>query len=129
MTMVDDTCRNLQPQGVDGELAMYMIIGAVDYWNQTSDERRIDLSIDPSDAILPELLWTQTPIPTETAEPTPAVPTPTEQPGSPTAVPPTETLAPTATATPSASPDASPDASPAGSPIGPVATATTTPVA
>jgi hypothetical protein len=122
LSLVDDTCRNLQPQGVEGEPQMYMIIGAVEYWNQTSDERRIDLSIEASDAIPVELLWTQTPIPTETVVPTPTVPPPTEGPASPTAVPSTETVAPTSTAMPTVTPIASPDASPAGSPTGNVST-------
>jgi hypothetical protein len=124
LTTIDAACRLFQPQGVQGSPDMYTIIGVVDYWNRTSGERRIDLSIEPSDAILAELLWTPTPIPTATveptatSEPTSTVPVPTEPPASPTPIPPTETPAPTSTASPTVITISSPDASPAGSPTG-----------
>jgi hypothetical protein len=115
----DGSCHIFQPQGIEGQVDMLAVIGAVEFYNETSDERRITLSIEPSDNLPPELFWTPTPTVTATVEPTMTVEaTATIEAASPTAGLPTETAVPTVTATiESGSPDASPDVSPgAGSP-------------
>ena len=115
---VDGACRSLEPQGVEGQPEIWEIVGHAFLRNEISEERQIDIDIDPSDALLPAFLWTPTPVPTATVEPTPTVPVPTEPPASPTPVPPTETPpAPASPPTDAASPRASPafapeDASP-----------------
>src|SRR5688500_121185 len=118
--VVDGACRIFQPQGVEGQKGIWAIVGQAYVRNQISEERQINIDIEPREAIPPAFLWTPTVAPSATVEPTPTVPAPTALPASPTAVP------PTATPPLPASPDASPDASPAADAPAPLATATAT---
>ena len=114
----DGTCLNLQPQGPTGELDMYMVLGAVEWFNRNTEQRRIETEFIESDNIRPEILATITPVPTasvpvtETPVPpaTPVVetPVPTE---TPTATP-EPTVTPAGVGAGTGSPVASPDASP-----------------
>lgn len=89
--LVDGTCRNLQPQGPQGEIEMYTVLGVVDWYNHKTGQRRIEVDISESDSIPAAILATVTPTPA------PTVPM-TETPVDP-ATPVVETPVPTATAT------------------------------
>jgi hypothetical protein len=114
LNLVDGNCRNLVPQGPAGELDMYTVFGAVEWYNQKTGQRRIDIDINENSGIPESILATVTPVPTPTVPVTetpvtPATPIPEE---------PTATPAPTGTPTApvvvdGASPAASPLASPA----------------
>ena len=123
----DGACHLLQPQGVEGQPDIYTVVGAIDYYNATSDGRQIDLTYDERDDLRAELFWTPSPVPTVTVEPTATVPIPTDVPASPTALPATETPAPTGTPTPPVL-LGSPQASPARSPVVPQPAPTETPL-
>jgi hypothetical protein len=68
----DGTCREL-PKGADNVDVAYMIIGVVEVYNNTHDER-VSITYHLTD-VLPEFLVTSTPTPTETPVPT-VTPTP-----------------------------------------------------
>lgn len=107
LNLTDGNCRNLIPQGPSGEIDMYAVFGAAEWYNGRTGQRRIDLDVAANDNIPDSILATSTPIPTPTVpvtetpdtpatpivavptiEPTPApTPTPTEQPASPEASP------------------------------------------
>jgi hypothetical protein len=107
LDLTDDTCREL-PKGVDQVGQAYQIVGFVDVYNNTHDQR-VRIVYRRTD-VLPELLVTSTPTPTitptPTETPTPTVtptetPAATQTPASPIAVE-TPSAVPTETATPEA---------------------------
>jgi hypothetical protein len=115
LSLADGNCRNLIPQGPAGELDMYTVYGAADWYNQNTGQRRIDIDISENSSIPESVLATVTPVPTPTVPvtETPVVPaTPIPEEPTPTATP-SPTGTPTAPvvvdgATPAASPAASP---------------------
>ena len=114
LNLADGNCRNLVPQGPAGELDMYTVLGAVDWYNQNTGQRRIDIDINENSGIPESILATVTPIPT------PTVPVTETPPATPIAEEPTPTATPSPTSTPTApvvvdgaTPAASPSASPA----------------
>lgn len=115
LDLADGTCRNLQPQGPSGELDMYTVLGAVEWYNRNTEQRRIEIDVVASDNIPAEILATVTPVPTPTV---PVSETPVDA-ATPAAETPTATPEPTATpiAPVEVSPLASPDASPVASPV------------
>lgn len=109
LDLTDHTCREL-PKGADNAAAAYTIVGIVDVYNNTHEER-VRVTYRRTD-VLPEFLVTSTPTPTETPLPTETpIPTETpttattetETPASPT-IEEAATEAPTVTATGLASP-------------------------
>jgi hypothetical protein len=97
ITFTDDTCREL-PKGADNINQAYEIVGFVEVYNSTHEER-VRITYRRTD-ILPELLMTSTPTPTITPTPAPTEtstvtveptttptfePTPIETPASPIA--------------------------------------------
>ena len=113
LNLADGNCRNLAPQGPAGEIDMYTVLGAAEWYNEKTGQRRIEIDISENSSIPESILATVTPIPT------PTVPI-TETPGvpaTPVADEPTATPSPTGTPTApvvvgGASPAASPLASP-----------------
>jgi hypothetical protein len=106
----DGRCATL-PQGVMNQPALYTLLGAITFYNETTDAAQIEVTysgLTDLDAVLFETP-TQEPTPTEvptelpatpaaTASPSPS-PTPTERPATPAATP---ELTPTETASPAA---------------------------
>lgn len=111
LDLTDGNCRNLIPQGPSGELGMYTVFGAAEWYNLRTGQRQIELDIAANDNIPESILATVTPTPAPTL---PVTETP-ETPASPVALVPTETPTPAPTPTPTDA--ASPEASPAASPI------------
>lgn len=113
LRMVDGTCFSL-PQGEIGQDDAYLVIGAAEAYNRTTDQRRVEISWE--EQLVPDIV-----LATPTATPT-ITPTVTATP--------TDTPSPTATATTTSAPVASPSpvsavASPLASPV--VVTATAAP--
>jgi hypothetical protein len=113
LNLVDGNCRNLVPQGPAGEIDMYTVFGAAEWYNENTGQRRIDFDITENDSIPESILATVTPVPTPTV---PITETPVG-PATPVAEEPTETPSPTGTPTAPVVVDwASPAASPVASP-------------
>jgi hypothetical protein len=99
LDLSDDTCREL-PKGADNVSQAYMLVGVVEVYNNTHDNR-IRVNYHRTD-VLPEFLVTSTPAPTITSTPldTPTATDtaiPSQIPASPTT---TETSIPTSTSSP-----------------------------
>jgi len=114
LNLADGNCRNLVPQGPAGEIDMYTVLGAADWYNDHTGQRRIEIDTNEKSSIPEGILATETPVPTPTA---PITETPVV-PGTPDAEKPTATPSPTdIPASPvvvdGASPAATPMASPA----------------
>ena len=90
---VDGSCYTL-PQGIIGQDNAFLILGALETYNRTTDQRRVDVTWDedavptnvlftptPSPTVIPEATWT--PVPTWTAVPDATLEI--VMPGSPTA--------------------------------------------
>jgi hypothetical protein len=107
LALTDGTCREL-PKGADNIDQAYVIVGFVDVYNSTHEER-VRVAYRRTD-VLPELLVTSTP--TATVTPTPL---PTETPTATLAPTETPTVVPTVVETPAipASPEASEETTPA----------------
>ena len=126
LNYTDGRCAYL-PQGVSNQQALYAILGAITFYNETTDGARVEVvysgltELDPVlfetptsvvvPTQIPETEEPATPAATPTPSPSPS-PTPTEDPGTPMATPdgtptreaspparlvPTSTLSPTAT--------------------------------
>ena len=107
---VNGQCGNL-PQGVENLGQIYEVLGAIKFYNDTTEHSQVEIKEERSEWLADSLFWTPTAIPTETPLPT-ETPIATEPAATPTVEP---TLEPSATPTEEeASPDASPQASPAG---------------
>ncbi|MDQ3514213.1 MAG: hypothetical protein M3462_11245 [Chloroflexota bacterium] len=65
---VDGTCYTL-PQGVIGQDNAFLILGALETYNRTTDQRRVEVTWD-EDAVPTNVLFTPTPSPTTAPEPT-----------------------------------------------------------
>ncbi|MGI8475985.1 MAG: hypothetical protein ACR2OO_06415 [Thermomicrobiales bacterium] len=97
LEFANGTCRTTE-QGADARSNLYMILGAVDLYNNYADQRvRIHYQ---SQTIQPELLSTSTPTPTPTPPATEAPATPIAIPTLPPTPEPTATATATATLTP-----------------------------
>ena len=104
-------CGNL-PQGVESVGTIYQVLGAAQFFNDTTEHSQVEIKKERADWLADTLFWTPTTVPTETPLPT-ETPIVTETP--------VVTLAPTEESTPepsveptdAASPGASPEASPA----------------
>lgn len=114
LSLTDGNCRNLVPQGPAGEVDMYTVLGAAEWYNENTGQRRIDIDRNENRSIPESILATVTPVPTPTS---PATETPVA-PATPAAEEPTATPTPTETpiapvvvdgASPAASPVASPE--------------------
>jgi len=102
---VDGQCANL-PQGISNQTGLLAILGAIAFYNQTTESAQVEVAYNPITGLDSALFTTPTPVPTETPVATEG-PEETELPPSPAAIP-TETIA-----IPAATP-ATPDA---GSPV------------
>jgi hypothetical protein len=82
----DGQCAYL-PQGVEAIDQTYQVLGAIEFYNDTTENSQVEIVKERSDILTDSLFWTSTPLPTETLIPTetPIV---------------TETPTPEATATP-----------------------------
>jgi hypothetical protein len=115
LNLADGNCRNLVPQGPAGEVDMYTVLGAADWYNERTGQRRIDIDINENSSIPESILATETPVPTPTV---PITETPVES-ATPVAEEPTATPAPTEPPTvPVVVDGASPAATPMASPTG-----------
>jgi hypothetical protein len=115
LSLIDGNCRNLVPQGPAGEIDMYTVLGAAEWYNENTGQRRIEIDRNENRSIPESILATETPVPTPTV---PATETP-EVPATPIAEEPTATATapPIPTETPIA-PVVVDGASPAASPEG-----------
>jgi hypothetical protein len=113
---LDGQCAYL-PQGLVNQEGIMAVIGAITFYNQTTDSAQVEMVYNQMTNLDPSLFQaaTEAPRPTEA---------PTEAPASPTAAP-TETPLPTeAPASPAATPEGTP---PAGTPLATEATTTSLP--
>jgi hypothetical protein len=112
---LDGQCANL-PQGLVNQEGIMAVIGAITFYNQTTDSAQVDVVYNQIANLDPSLFQAATEAPRPTAAPT-------EVPASPTAAP-TETPVRTeAPASPAATPDSTP---PAGTPLATETAATPT---
>jgi hypothetical protein len=102
-------CGNL-PQGVENLGQIYEVLGAIEFYNDTTEHSQVEIKKEQSEWLADSLFWTPTAIPTETPLPT-ETPIATEAIASPPTVEPTSE--PTIPVVDDASPEASPEASPA----------------
>jgi hypothetical protein len=113
---VDGSCGNL-PQGISNQSGLLMILGAIDFYNQTTESAQVKVTYSGLDSLDSSLFVTPTAVPTEspttvpgTEAPTVPDATPTQLPPSPAASPerprPTTTPLPTRTPIPTITPTA-----------------------
>lgn len=105
---VNGQCGNL-PQGVEHIGQIYEVLGAIEFYNDTTELSQVEVKKEQSEWLADALYWTPTAEPTETPLPT-ETPIATEPVVSPTVEPTSE---PTTPVVEDASPSASPQASPA----------------
>jgi len=102
---VDGQCATL-PQGLANQADILSILGAIAFYNETTESAQIEITYNPMTGLEPVLFTTPTTVPTQT--PVPAE-TPPLSPVSTPVAPPTDTPVPTGSpATPAASPKATP---------------------
>lgn len=118
---VDGQCATL-PQGLANQADILSILGAIAFYNETTESAQIEIIYNPMTGLEPVLFTTPTTVPTQTPVPTEAPPVspvstpvvsptvvPTEKPvtprASPAATPQAETETPTPTRTPSPTPN------------------------
>lgn len=90
----DGQCANL-PQGITQQDRLYQLIGAVQVYNDITENQKVEIKYDRTTSLAESLYWTPTPIPTMTPEPTPTPDEtiPTREPATPTQEP-TEFIGP-----------------------------------
>lgn len=108
LDFIDGQCGNL-PQGVENLGQIFELIGVIEFFNETTERSRIEITNEGSETLAESLYFTPTAIPTETPLAT-ETPLPTETPAATEAPPLAPSIEPTDEP---ASPPASPDASPA----------------
>lgn len=97
---IDGQCANL-PEGIMGSTEIYQVLGVIEFYNDTTENPRVEVRKERSESLQDSLYQTPTPEPTETPIPTETTVV-TE-----TAVPTVEpTIEPTATIERAASPEA-----------------------
>lgn len=111
---VDGQCANL-PQGIANQTGLLAILGAIAFYNETTESAQVEVTynpitgLDPSLFTMPTPVLTETPIPTQLPEATETPPSPeaspTAAPATPLATPFTPLVGtPEIAATPNASP-------------------------
>jgi len=111
---VDGQCATL-PQGIANQADILSILGAIAFYNQTTESAQIEITYNAMTGLEPILFTTPTTVPAET-------PVPTEPPVSPVSTPPAATPAPAPTDAPTVAP-----AIPASSPVATPRAGTSTP--
>lgn len=81
----DGQCANL-PQGITQQDRLYQLIGAIQVYNDITENQKVEIKYDRTTSLEESLYYTPTPIPTMTPEPTPtpdatSTPSPTAEPG------------------------------------------------